>query len=295
MKDPRFLLPAALCLAAALWLAPPAPSADAGALSAVGRSLGGARVALVDLLFLRAESLRRDGRVEEVPALYEAVLELDPENTAAVDFLAATYAYDLLPHGPDVEARYGWWQEAWRLVERGLERAPDDAALLLRSSDLLLDVLARHPGVEARARIDHGEVDRLGLERLMAAARITESLPRRGRLHLTRLAFGVPLAAAVRLPEDDAGVSSILAMGRELLALRRDALADMRYTLEGDAPGEEGIALDAFFARSLDVVGAVRDALRAGDRGAARDALRAFRRDVPDTALAGVLEQVIGR
>src|SRR5204863_3640373 len=69
---------AALCAAAALAAAsPPAPSS-------AGASLGGARVVLVDALFLRAEALRKEGRVDDVPAIYRRILEPDPGSDVAV-------------------------------------------------------------------------------------------------------------------------------------------------------------------------------------------------------------------
>lgn len=294
MRQRLVLLAAALALLALAVALAPAPLArgGGGALRAMGASMGGFRIALVDLLFLRAERLLREGRVEEVPPLYEAIRELDPENAAAADHLAAVYAYDLVGEAPDTAGRFYWWQRAWRLVEEALAIHPDDPSLLMRSSDLLLEIAPRDPGLEALVarRVPDPRLE--GYERLVATARLTPTLPRRGRIHLLRLAVLLPLEAALRL-EEDADFEPILALGEEALALRRETLAEM--SLPDPTGGEigPGEPLDAVLEAGLEVVRAVGTARREGDEAGAREALRRYRRRVPDSDVAVVLERAL--
>lgn len=270
------------------------PEVDAGLLTALGRSMGGLRVLLVDVLFLRAERLRREGRVEEVPALYEAVRDLDPGNTVAVDHLAAVYAYDLLAEAPDLEARTFWWRRAWDLVESALEDHPDDASLFMRASDLLLEVTADDPGLEAWVASQVDDPRRLGLERLLAAARLTPSLPRRGRTHLMRLALIVPLEAGLRLL-DGREAAPILALGDEALAARSQALA-MVHPPVGEKNAATGagreVPLDEVLRQGLRAVRDMEAARRAGDTERAEAVAAQYVRRLPLTNLGLVLEEL---
>ena len=290
----RLVLLAAACalLALAVLLAPePAVRGGGGALRALGSSMGGFRIAFVDLLFLRAERLLREGRVEEVPPLYEAIRDLDPENTAAADHLAAVYAYDLLSEAPDTAGRLYWWVRAWDLVEEALSVHPDDASLLMRSSDLLLEIAPRDPDLEALVALRVPDPRRVGFERLLASAQATATLPRRGRLHLLRLAILLPLEGALRL-EEGLDPEPILALGDEALALRRAILSEMRLP---DPPGAVGPGepLDAIFAAGLTVVREVGAALGEGDVAGAREALARYRARVPGTDVGPVLERTL--
>ena len=98
-----------LALALAGALAPPAPGragARPSVLASVGASLGGLRVLLVDVLFLRAGALQKSGQPEEAAALYETVMELDPENDSATAYLADLYVDALLPQSATAEGHF---------------------------------------------------------------------------------------------------------------------------------------------------------------------------------------------
>jgi hypothetical protein len=283
------LLAGVLLLALAAWVAPTPPRAEAGLLGALGRSLGGARVALLDVLFLRAEALRARGEVEEVPGLYRAVLELDPGNVQAIGFLADVYAFDLLPEAPDATARLAWWRRAWETVEAALADHPHDPTLLLRSSDLLFLAPALHPELLDGIERIVPDADLVNARRLAEAARLRADLPRRGRTHLVRLALALPMAAAVRLRDGREGVAEILALGGGVLDLRRADLAEVLAPPLEDGREDPRGTLDRVLAAGLDAVGAVRERLLAGDRSGAREAADALERAVPGDALAGVL------
>jgi hypothetical protein len=290
----RLVLFAAACglLALAVALAPtPRAREGGGALGALGASMGGFRVAFVDLLFLRAERLLREGRVEEVPPLYEAIRELDPENAAAADHLAAVYAYDLLGEAPDTVGRLYWWVRAWDLVQEALEIHPEDASLLMRSSDLLLEIAPRDPDLEALVALRVPDPRRRGFERLLASARVAATLPRRGRIHLLRLAVLLPVEAALRL-EAGEDVEPILALGEEALGLRRPTLAEMRLPDPEGAVGP-GEALDVMLEAGMEVVRTVGRALAAGDEAGAREALGRYQARVPGTEVGTVLARVL--
>jgi hypothetical protein len=227
---------------------------DGSALEALGRALGGWRVLAVDVLFLRGEALRKQGRSEELPAIYASITALDPDNEAATDALAGEYADNLLATAPTADARFAWWQEAWLLTLRGLRAHPDSARLAFRASDLLLRVPDARPDLAER-------VDRLfgapadlpararreaqGLAWLLAAVRATEHLPRLGRLHLLRLARAAPLLAARALvrgdPPDHA--ARLLGAGAELLRLHPLAVHAVLEEVGREGPGEESLRI----------------------------------------------------
>jgi hypothetical protein len=282
-------------LGLAVLLAPAPASTGGGTLGALGASMGGMRVAFVDLLFLRAERLRREGRAREVPPLYEAIRDLDPGNVAAADHLAATYAPDLLAEALTPGERWYWWMRAWELLEKALADHPDDPSLLTRSSDLLLEIPARHPDIAARLDAFHPDGARLAFERLLVAARATSALPRRGRPHLLRLAVLVPVEAATRLAHGE-DPEAILRLGDETLALRRPTLAEMFLPVADGPPGASdgpGVPLNVVLEAGLETVRGVRDALAAGDRARAEATLARYHGRVAEPTLVELLARLV--
>lgn len=228
MRRAPLLAVALLLLAASVFVTPPrAPRPGATLLQEVGRSLGGVRVLASDVLFLRADRLRAEGRLDEVPALYRAVQDLQPTDTAAADFLVALLAYDLVADAPDAAVRWGHWERAWELLQHARARHPDDPSLAVREADLLLDVPLHHPDLAAPIDARVPDRERRAMRRLLEAAEATPTLPRRGRHHLLVLTELLPVLAYERRGTDAA--AAFLAMGDALLARRGDVLAAMTW------------------------------------------------------------------
>ena len=264
----------------------PATGGSVTLLQAVGRSLGGLRVMASDVLFLRAEKLREEGRLEEVPALYEAVMDLEPDNPAAPEFLAATQGFDMVADAPDAASRFRRWEDAWDLLERARSLHPDDPSLRLAAADLLLQVPKHHADLRAPIEARVGDRYRLALDLLLEAAEAAPVLPRRGRHHLGLLSEIVPVLAYKRLAEGRA--DPILALGDRLLEIRRDALARMTWSGSHDQ-GETLVQVprDVYLRLGLE---AVRDLERGGD--AALPEVRArLDAKTPGSPLALALDQ----
>jgi hypothetical protein len=287
VRRAAFLLLASSAFALALALAPEPPAVGGSALASVGRGLGGLRVLLVDGILLVADARVRAGRVWEVPALYEAALELDPDNEAAIEHLARVHAFDLLGQAPGVEAKLLWWREAWHLAAAGLERRPRSARLHLLASDLLSTALLRHEDLKTRLDAERGDVLLEALERALAAARLAPEVGMRGRSHLVRIAELGSAVAARRLP-DGRGLERVLAILDETLVLRGDALGHVRLALpEGASP--ESLPMDRVLALRLEALRAVRAALLSGDRPAAAAAVAAYAAVAPGDAFGDLL------
>lgn len=233
-------------------------------------ALGGARPAIVGGLFLRAEALKHEGRVDELPAIYRRILSLDPDNEFAVDYLAETLARDLRTTATTDEGRVAWWTEADALVTRALERSPSSVRLLWRRADLLLVVADGDPAVAAHLARAGRDREKEAIESLREAARLSGSVPRLGRIHLVLLATNVPRLAAARLatPTGSADAASFLAIGADVLRARRADLADITL---GEEP--RSASADDVLEAGLALVAGVLDALHASppDRTRARE------------------------
>ncbi len=291
IRDVRLPLGVLLVVVGAACFPRPAAPEGETTLAALGRSAGGLTVLASDVLFLRAAALRREGRPEDVPALYRAVLDLEPDNTAASGFLVEVLAYDLLAEAPDAEARAGWWQAAYDLLARARARSPDDPSLLVREAELLIDVVALHPDLAARADRVAGDHVLAGLRRLLEAAKRTPDLPRLGRWHLQHLAELVPVVAADRLDDDP---EPVLRLGDQLLAARVDELGEMRR-IDRTPDGELEIAREDELLETA--IRALREIVAAApdhDRDRACRALAPWRRLVPHDPTVARLAASIG-
>lgn len=281
-----------VALVAAVLVAPrrDVETADDSLIGAIGRSAGGLRVLASDVLFLRAEQLRREGRIEEVPALYESIMRLEPTNPAAVEFLAGIQGYDLVSTASDEKTRLGWWTSAWDLLEGGRKLFPDDPSLMVRQADLLLDVPAEHP--ELAAALDARFDDRmlLGLELLLEAARRADALPRRGRHHLLMMSEAVPVVAASR---EARSREAVLALGDAVLSLRGGVLGEMLWVGSPDGKTLVQVPRSRYLAEGIETVRSFRAALEAGDVDRARAAVEAFETLAPEAVLAQVLRGLL--
>jgi tetratricopeptide (TPR) repeat protein len=244
---------------------------------------------VIDGLFLRAESRRKAGRVEEAAALYRTVLDLDPANEAAAAFLAATYVQELMPQIPDLKERIGWWQEARGLLAGALARNPSSAALHARMANLILDSPLADTRFEGLIAQDLGNPRLVALRHLAEAMRLAETLPRLGRGHLVRVALLAPdVAGRAMITSDSAVFAEAMAIGREALSLRQAVLEQI--LLEADP----SVHLAAVLRAGLEAVDAV-DAARHGRRppAQAEAAIAAYEALLPGTVRIATLRAAL--
>lgn len=205
----------------------PAPAPAASPLAALGRSLGGWRVAAVDVLALRADALRRQGRSDELVAVYEAMVGLDPGNASATEALAALLVAEGLRVAQDDDERLQRWSDGMRLLQAGIVVHPGSALLAMRAGLLLLEDAEATPGLCARVdeRLGGGSTRvATGLAFLAAASGAEEHLPRTGRAHLVALAREAPRRAAEALVRG-AAPDEVRALLREADVLRGERRA----------------------------------------------------------------------
>lgn len=269
MRRLGLLAGGAALLVLAVALAPPPVESAATTMAALGRSLGGLRVAVVDALFLRAEAARREGRLDDAIDLYGLVLELDPDDDAAAAYVidARLDALRLVPEGV---RRLDAWKALYADVSAAhaaRSGAPALADVAARTILLPLAFDARL-GREIEATLAHPR--HVALTWLYRAARATDSLPgiALDRGHLAVFAYlAVEAGAAALLDGDVARQGEAVAWGTEIANLRRQALREMLHMPTGDEPGDlasvptlaevlaEGLAvLAAIEARAPDAV-----------------------------------------
>lgn len=301
MSRPLFLVGGLALLATAVVLAEPPPR-SAGPLEALGRSLGGWRVAAVDVLALRAEALRRQGRSDEVPAVYETMVGLDPDNAAATEALADLIATQGLQAAQTDAQRLERWLDAWRLIEAGLATHPGSALLAMRAGLLLLETVEATPGLEQAVDERLGSAARrevLGLAYLRAAAEALEYLPRTGRAHLVALAREAPRLAARALVrgQDAAEVRARLAAGLDLLRLHPSAVTEIEELIDPtpDAPEGRPIRLLDRLQAHAALLEAALGARGNGTPAALAPALDAFEARAGVTSTSRVLRTWISR
>ncbi len=282
---------AAACLALAVVLAPDPPPAGRGLLGSIGASMGGLRVMVINALFLRAEAQKKAGRIDDAAALYETVLELDPANEAGTIYLVNTIVDELMPQAPTLDERFGWWQRAYDLLVRALERRPRSGPLRTRAGTLLLDAGYVDPAIRDRLADAVGLPRLVALRHLRVAMQQTETLPRQGRGHLLRIALQVPLVAADMLADDAPDpYREVMAIGAETVDRRGDVLAEMRI--------DETTTVDLrqVLEARMQAVAAVAAVLRgSGDRAGAERRIAGFRALVPDEALTDRLRALLDK
>lgn len=275
------------CLGAAAAVAVAGPG---GSLEGETAALGGLRTVLVDTWFLRAEALRRAGRVDEVPALYRRILEADPDSETAIDYLADVEANDLRQLAPTARARIAWWDEADAFLTRALAKRPDSARLAFRKAQIRLVAPAQDRELAAEL-LRRGIDARLEAFRFLAdAVERTASLGRAGRVHLVAFAELAPALAAERFATQGPGLDEILARGEALLRRRTADFGD--FTLE--AGPEAWSAGDHLYA-GLGVVRTVREwlARRPPDRDGARRILAEYAARFGRSAVVASLERAL--
>jgi len=291
MRRLHFVLAGSLCLFLAVLLHPVSEEESAGALAAVGQSMGGSRVMVIDALFLRAEAQRKAGRIEDAAALYQAVLDLDPANEAATIFLVNVYVDELIPQIPDAAERHAWWLDARGLLATALARRPRSAPLHARAAGLVLD--GRRPGgaLDARPAAEIEQASWEALRHLDQAVRFTDTLPRRGRVHLVQIGLLTPELAAEALRDgDEKALREALAIGDGVLRTRAAVLETL-----GLGGGRDTSLADVLRA-GLGAVRATRAAIRGvGDPATAQARIAACQALVPGWPTPEILTGLLAK
>lgn len=303
MRRLALIAGAVACLGLSAWTGPPELGGSESTTTAIGRSLGGLRVLVVDVLFVRAGALVASGSpgdLAEAQSLYETVLELDPDNDAAHAFLVDMYAIQMLPFGTTREDRYRWWLEGWNLAQRGLQLNPRSAHLHNRVAELLIDVTTSQVGYvnELLPLVDAKFPNRrtLILDHLSAAARITDNLPNRGRMHLVHLSNMVP---EIMIEAARAGDKRLMALAHEVhleaLERRTDVLADMTtrvIRLDGsEGPPLTRVSLLVF---GMNAILRVAGHMQAGEPDLARDVVQTYAAEVGQNRVLRALQAWVG-
>jgi tetratricopeptide (TPR) repeat protein len=295
-RRPLLLLVAVVLLLLAAALAPEPEAAHQGVTAAVGRSMGGLRVLLVDILFLRADALRRSGQPDEAAALYESVLELDPNNDSASAYLVDVHLDGLLPLATTPGGRFAWWVSAWELAHRGLKLHGSSARLHSRVAQSLLDAPIAYPDLAARIRRRVPNPEARALGHLLEACRLTNNLPRLGRWHLRMLGtVALRLAVQQALEGDRQGHAASLAALDELLRLRRKTLDDMAYEIVRDGEVRSQVRLSEAYDFSRRVIAEIEAAKAAGNRAAGRGWVDAFQAQLGDSDLRDLLRRWVAK
>ncbi|MBI4576901.1 MAG: hypothetical protein HY722_11625 [Planctomycetes bacterium] len=108
-------------------LAPPSPLAAMHPGEFAGTLLlGGFRALALDVLWTRAEGLRRDLRYWELPALYDLISAIQPHMGVIRTIHADTMAYDIPFYETDEDLRWSWVRRALLLLDEGVVADPLD-------------------------------------------------------------------------------------------------------------------------------------------------------------------------
>ncbi|MHC5040205.1 MAG: hypothetical protein ACYTHM_23095 [Planctomycetota bacterium] len=124
--------------------------------TATAHLLGGFRPLAVDLLWLRADTLFRKGRLWELAALFRGITALDPENGLVREFAAWHLAYNVALAEPDPEQRFAWFSQGIRILERGIPASRDAWRLRAYGGLLFMDRREIIPGFDEKVRRAYG-------------------------------------------------------------------------------------------------------------------------------------------
>jgi hypothetical protein len=130
-----------------------------GGWAAAAHLLGGFRPLAVDALWLRADSLFREGRLWELAALFRGIAALDPGNAAVREYAAWHLAYNVALAEPEAERRFDWFLRGMEAVGAAPGSDPPGAAAKAFAARMLVDRLDAGiiPGFAARVARLWGE------------------------------------------------------------------------------------------------------------------------------------------
>ena len=272
----RLLLLGVAALAASVVATPEAKQRKETLTSAVSRSLGGLRVFIVDVMFLRAEQARAEGDIAEAARLYEALLQMQPDNAPAAAHLV-DIEFDNLGYVLDADERFEGWKRLRRRVAQLIELQPSSALLRYRDAQLVLKVLR---GKDAALKARVAQLPEPRFQALMATAEacgLAETIRGLGSHHLDTFAFLATEVAADGLARDREAVwGRAVDLGRAILDLRREMLTEHRHQRVDDPDPtnpKHWIVLADLLSEGLDAVEAIA---AAGSRPQAEAALARF-------------------
>jgi tetratricopeptide (TPR) repeat protein len=268
---------------------PPPPEGTTTLPAAISQSLGGMRVLLVDVLFLRAEQARAQGDSDEARALYRTLLQMHPNNAPAVAHLVDA-EYDGLRYILDDDLRYLRWQE---LRTQLTSVQPQSARLYYAHAELILRALSEKDGVLAqRIERDLKNPRLAALMQLGEAALRAEQIERRGSNHLDKLAFlSLEVAADGLVRNDSAAVEKAVAIARIALEMHGEMLSLLLHRVPSKSPGPDPsepalwVPLRTLMILGLDAI----EQLRANpSSGAAEDAVETYAKAVGDEEVRSI-------
>lgn len=261
MTQGRLVLLAFLALLGSVALTPVRSTRAETLISAVSQSLGGMRVFIVDVLFLRAEQARALGDLDDARNLYQTLLQMQPRNAPALAHLV-NIEFDLLGYTVDDDERFERWRALRGRLGDAISLEPGSARLRYRDAQLILDVL-RNNDRELAARITAhlGEPRYVALGRLAEAAILADMISRLGSNHIDTFAFlAVEVAAEALVRREPALRDATVKMGRVVLAARAEVLNLLRHAkIAGADPQDPDawVSLHDLLAWGLDTVEAV--------------------------------------
>ncbi|GEM_PF-3375107 len=120
--------------------------------------LGGFRPLAIDVLWLRADALFRQGRLWELATLFRGILALEPSNTAVREYASWHLAYNVALAERDPERRFEWFVQGIRILEEGIELGLQERRLRTSGGRMFLDPSRGEviPGFEAKVEAAFG-------------------------------------------------------------------------------------------------------------------------------------------
>jgi hypothetical protein len=116
----------------------PGMDSDAG-LRATAHLLGGFRPLAIDVLWIRADALFRQGRLWELAALFRGIVALDPGNAAVREFAAWHLSYNVALAEPGPDRRFEWFLRGMEILGAPPEGKPRDNATRVLGARMMVD------------------------------------------------------------------------------------------------------------------------------------------------------------
>ena len=106
---------------------------------AAAHLFGGFRPLAIDVLWIRADALFRQGRLWELAALFRGIVALDPRNAAVREFAAWHLAYNVALAEPGPDQRFEWFLRGMEILGAPPGDKPRDAAARVLGARMMVD------------------------------------------------------------------------------------------------------------------------------------------------------------